>query len=156
MSKEDKGYQPLVIADPEQENAPESGFWTTPDMYYTDPSGVPIPSFSVQEAAKCFFGRTPVWLRWRMRSNNTVDPVTGEVIEGDHPHGYFVLDGEVIEPKRLCDYSDTSNSNARVFTLHDIERMAHALAQDGTIDGTTLSIMVNIVRNVARIYGFIR
>lgn len=117
-------------------------FYLWDDMFQMSPQNQPYPNFSVQETAKTFFGRGPDWLRWRYREAR------------DYPHGYFVLnganaDGEpvqvVLEPKR-------NENDIRYYTLADIERMAHALAQNHAIDGAMLANILEIVLLVARLY----
>lgn len=129
---------PLVIADPELLPSGRR-FWTDDSMFELDKDGRPKPSFAVQEVAKVFFGRGPDWLRWRYRRVER----DGEVIL---PYGYFVLDGVPLETKK-------TPAGARYYSLADIERMAHALAQTGGIDGAQLANTVLLVKTIARIYG---
>lgn len=143
--------EPLVVADPELMVPEGRRFWLDDDMFdKADRNGNPIPSFKVKEVSTMFFGKSPDWLRWRMRPNDkrTKDKVTGEVTvtKGDHPDGFFILDGEPLVFKR-------TGPGARYFTLADIERMAHALAQDGAIDGRTLTLVTRMVVTCARLHG---
>lgn len=117
-------------------------FWTEPEMFPVttkinkfgkEEEVLPEPSFTVQEVAKFFFGKGPDWLRWRARPNKTT-----------HPKGYFVLDGKVLEPSR-------TQAGFRYYTLADVERMAHALAQTGAIDGQALVHAVVMVKHCALI-----
>jgi len=108
-------------------------FFLWDDMFQMTPQGMPLPNFSVQEAAKSFFARSSDWLRWRYREAK------------EFPDGYFVLDGVVLEPKR-------NPKGQRYYTLADIERMAHALAQTGAIDGEMFANIMETVLNVARLY----
>jgi hypothetical protein len=48
------------------------------------------------------------------------------------------------------------NSGFRYFTLADIERMAHALGQIRALNGAEIQTIMIILRNVARLYGFVR
>lgn len=144
--------EPLVIADPELLAPEGKQFWFDDAMFETDRSGMPYPNFKAKEVATIFFGRSVDWLRWRMRPNDrrVVDKETGEskVVPGDHPDGYFVLDGKPLEFKR-------TGPNARYFTLADIEKMAHALAQGGHIDGATLTLVVRMAVTCGRLHGVI-
>jgi hypothetical protein len=142
--------EPLVIASPEL-LAPPRGerFWTYDSMFKPDKNGRLYPHFSVQEVAKFFFGNGPDWLRWRMRPDDKkIKDEQGNVtiIKGKYPDGYFILDGKPMEHKR-------TEAGARYFTLADIERMAHALAQGGHIDGAQLSNIVVLVKTCAKVYG---
>ncbi len=94
----------------------------------------PTPNFAVQETATTFFGRSPDWLRWRYRADDPKPKGT----KPRFPHGYFVLDDEVLEPK-------TTPSGARYYTLADIEKMAYALFDNEVLDATQLSCVLNIV-----------
>lgn len=119
----------------EPQTDPETGrtFFLWDDMFQLSNSGLPYPNFAVQETAKCFFGKGPDWLRWRYRAAS------------DYPDGYFVLDNVILLPKR-------TKKDLRYYTLADIERMAHALAINGAIDGEMLSNILEIVLQVAKLY----
>lgn len=110
--------------------------WDT--MFPKSGSGTPRPSYTVQETAKLFFGKGSDWLRWRYRPDKS----------GSHPHGYFVLNGIELEPKR------TEKGN-RYYTLADIERMAYALVENSAIDGEQLSVVIQLVLLEARLYHVI-
>lgn len=149
--------EPLVLAAPELLMPEGKRFWLDDEMFPLDKKGLPSPHFSVQEVAKFFFGNGPDWMRWRMRPDDKKvkgpdgkylrNPDGSFVIEkGEYPEGYFVLDGKKIEPKR-------TEAGARYFTLADVERMAHALAQGGHIDGAQLTNIVVLVKTVAKVYG---
>ncbi len=107
---------------------PRSGreFFMWDSMFDQNVQGQPLPAYTVQETAKLFFGKGPDWLRWRYRSAT------------HFPKGYFVLDGVILEPKR-------TESDNRYYTLADIERMAHALVENGAIDGTRFSLILQII-----------
>lgn len=117
---------------------PENGLWfyLWDDMFSVDDNGTPKPNFGAQEAAKIFFGKGPDWLRWRYRS------------AANHPDGYFVLGNKILEPKR-------TESNQRYYTLADIERMAHALAQNDAIDGGQVVNAITLALLIARTYGIV-
>lgn len=115
-------YAITAQKDPESDRE----FFMWDHMFAQNESGQPLPAYTVQETAKLFFGKGPDWLRWRYRPAN------------HYPQGYFVLDDIVLEPKR----TETGN---RYYTLADIERMAHALVENGAIDGTKFSIVLQLI-----------
>lgn len=106
-------------------------------MFGEDKHGRLAPNFSVQETAVAFFGHSPDWLRWRYRPDQA--PKTKpKGWKPKHPKGYFVLDGERLEPK-------TTQSGARYYTLADIEKMAYALFDNEVFDGDSLLATLQIV-----------
>lgn len=136
--------EPLVVVDVDLLTPPDRRFWL-------DPETIPdTPTFKVKEVAQIFFGKSVDWLRWRMRPDDkrVTDPRTGKtkVIPGEHPEGFFVLDGVPLEFGRTA-------SNSRYFTLADIERMVHALLQQGSIDGRTANLSMRMVVTCARLHG---
>jgi hypothetical protein len=141
--------EPLIVAAPELLDQTER-FCVDDSMWEPDKNGLPTPHFSVQEVSKVFFGNGPDWLRWRMRPDDKriKNKETGVVTikKGKYPEGYLILDGQKIEPKR-------TDAGARYFTLADVERMAHALAQGGHIDGAQLTNVIVLVKTVAKTYG---
>jgi hypothetical protein len=94
----------------------------------------PVPHYGVAEAAKFFFGKSADWLRWRSKKTE------------QSPNGFFTLDGNPL-PDRRGDF------NFRYYTLADIEKMAHALAQNGAIDGGRLETIITLVKAEAKLYG---
>lgn len=131
------GVNPGKLLGVEPKQDPDTGMWfyLWDDMFPMDPKGRPKPFFGAQETAKLFFGKSADWLRWRYHPSN----------DGLYPHGYFVLNDVILEPKR-------STTGQRYYTLADIERMAHALAQNDAIDGKRVTAIVSIVLWVARLY----
>lgn len=89
------------------------------------------PVFTVSEVAKVFFARSPHWVRWRERK------------------GFFTLDGEDVGGQR-------TDEGARRYNLADIEKMAHALAEKGAINGAQLTNALLLVQTEAKIYGYIQ
>jgi hypothetical protein len=89
------------------------------------------PMFTVSEVAKVFFARSPHWIRWRERKD------------------YFVLDGERVGGQR-------TDEGARRYNLADIEKMAHALAEKGAINGAQLTNALLLVQTEARVWGYIQ
>lgn len=148
----DYNIEPMVVVDREMLIPQGQRFLLEERMFRTDSKGRPIPSLKVSEVSKIFFGQSDDWLRWRMRSDTTfeIDPETGKEIEveGNWPHGFFVLDGKPLVFRR-------TPSNARYFSLADVERMAHALAQQGAISGGKMSHVLTMVKACAEMYGVI-
>jgi hypothetical protein len=136
MALESRTIGQFLGVEPKQD--PESGlsFYLWDDMFPTNETGRPKPSFGAQEAAKIFFGKGADWLRWRYR------PAT------EHPDGYFVLGDKILEPKR-------TESGQRYYTLADIERMAHALAQNDAIDGRQVMSTIAVALFIARVYAIV-
>lgn len=93
------------------------------------------PLFSVTEAGKAFFGRSGHWIRWRERE------------------GALVLDGERVGTGRRAGKS--KQEGYRSYSLSDIEKVAHALAQAHAIDGGQLLHALRVVQAMARIYGYL-
>lgn len=114
-------------------------FWTEPDWFEISTTigsngreieVLPKPNFSVDEVAKVFFGKGPDWLRWR------------------HGRGDFVLDGVIYEPPRTA-------AGHRYYTLADIERLATALTQQGSMDAALLQRISIQVKLIAQTYGLV-
>jgi len=146
--------KPLVIANTDLLNPPSGRFWffdeqfpkDHKDLYEKDDKkGRPIPNYSPGEVAKFFFGKTAQWLRWRYESDAGISKVTGEKLPGRHPNGFFVLDGIPLQPK-------VSPQGQRYYTIADIERMAHALAQNGVINGVELSEIIQMLQLTVKIW----
>lgn len=135
--------QALIITTADLNPPDGRKFWLDDSMFALDDDGMHVPRFSVQEAAKCFFGQSADWLRWRMRG-----PIRGR---NNQAEKYFTLDGELLEFKRLK--GESKSETARYYTLADIEKMGHALAQNGAISGVDLAHIVVMVRACARLYG---
>jgi hypothetical protein len=112
-----------------------------------DGNPVPLPNFTVKETAKMFFARSADWLRWRGRAvHNGHKADDGKPCNDRcHPLGFFVLDDVVIEPRR-------TEAGARFYTLADVERMAHALAQNGALSTEKLIDTIMLIKWEARLY----
>lgn len=122
------------------------------------------PLFSVSEMAKVFFARTAYWVRWL---ENCEYPVSNPKVPdktkpcGMHPLGHskeeaeahkgawrMVLDGELLVPIR-------TESNARKYDLALIEKIAHALASNNTIEISQLRHALAIVHTQAQMNNYI-
>ncbi len=137
-----KQPQPMIVAHPD--HVADRTFVTKeewfPEETRIDASGLtkkvlPVPAYTVAEAAKMFFAKSPDWIRWLAKKTDK------------HPDGFFVLDGVPLVEHR-------TDQNFRYYTLADIERMAHALAQNGAIDGGTLTAVISLVKASCRLYGY--
>lgn len=148
------GGEALILSTSDLTHPEGKRFWLDDDMFPLDAEGMHVPRFSVQEVAKSFFGQSADWLRWRMRSSR---PRNDEA--PSHPDGYFILDGEPMEFKRLKvnpkskKADDPNASTARYYTLADIERMAHALGQQGVFSGQDVAHIVLMVQCCSRLWG---
>jgi len=129
--------EPLVVGSPDLLVPPTGEFWTD------DESTKDGPHYTVGEVAKFFFAKGPDWLRWR---HDPTPPPGKTKADLSHPDGWFILDGERIEPRRR-------STHHRYYTLYDIERMAHALAMNGGIDGATLVKIIRLVKTEAELHG---
>lgn len=92
------------------------------------------PVFTVSEVARFFFARTAHWVRWRER------------------RGFFVLDGEPVGER---DTLPNGKLAARSYNLADVEKMAHALASKGAINGAQLANALLLVKTEAKLWGHI-
>lgn len=145
MARAGTKAQPLIIADPDHFN--DKGFIAKKEWFeekhipQADGSVkvvLPKPNFTVAEVSKVFFAEDPDWLRWRLKKTK------------DNPHGFFVLDGQPVPERRI---QNGSEHGFRYYTLHEIELMAHALAQNGAISGARLETIISIIKNMLRLYG---
>jgi hypothetical protein len=100
-----------------------------------------LMTFSVGEIAKTFFGKSPDWVRWR------------------EAHGYLTLDGEKVGVGRTtpvdANGKKTKTKGQRRYTLADVEKIAHALAEKGAIDSVQLIAALRIIEQIAIMYGII-
>lgn len=88
------------------------------------------PLYSVSEMAKFFFARSSHWVRW-LENNNRL-----------------VLDDEPLVPVR-------TPSNARKYDLALVEKIAHALASNRSIEVGQLRHALTIVKTQAQMFGYI-
>ena len=92
------------------------------------------PVFLVSEMAKFFFARTNHWIRWLEAGGKMMHEVDGEMV----PMG-----------------TRRDKNAGRIYTLSDIEEIAHGLAANGTISGTQLRNTLRILRAQGEMYGYI-
>lgn len=106
-------------------------FWVTDEMVMTSKSrtGKVKPTFSIAVLARVFFAKSSDWVRYM----DTRDE------EG------FYLDGELLTPTR-------SEAGSRIYTLADVEKMAHALLQNSRIDLMHFAATIQIIKSMAYLY----
>lgn len=93
------------------------------------------PLFTVSEMAKVFFARTNHWIRWLEQNDKLML---------DRP------DGERVEVGLR-----RNDKKGRVYTLSDIEEIAHALAQNGAITGSQLRLTLLLVKVQAQMNQYL-
>lgn len=106
----------------------EGQFFTT-DAMYNPRTGE--PGYTIHEVARFFFGRSRIWLQKHVWG------------------GHLVLDGEPVKIPR-----EEGNDYLR-WRLVDIERTAHALAQNGYLKVEHLQRVIGIVLLVAQNYHYL-
>lgn len=99
------------------------------------------PTFSIGEVTK-MLGQKTHWLRWREKRL-----ATGEGIQVGTRREIEIED-EGGEP-------DPHLVGARQYTLSDMEKLAHLLAERGHIDGATAGNLLSIVYFIARNVGYL-
>lgn len=97
-------------------------------LMFADIDTTVLPTFSVKEVAKTFYGMTDHWLR--MREKN------------------LTYNGEPIEVRR-------SESSFRVYDLGTIERLTHALVQNHRISGQTAVHALTALNAIGKIHGYL-
>lgn len=88
------------------------------------------PVYNISEVGKFFFAKGPVWMRLREKA------------------GALTLDGVPLVPKR-------TEKGHRYYTLPDVEKMAHALAQNGVLSGEQLVTVLTVIRDQSKLWGYI-
>lgn len=102
-----------------------------PDRLILEGVDTSKPTLSISEVTKMFFGRSSHWGRWVDRE------------------GYLILDGEYVGGTR------SEKSNARVYTLSDVEKMIHALGVHRVLNGEQVVHALTVVVGMARVWRFI-
>lgn len=129
--------QIVIPAMPGSVQPPGRRFWITDEMAPGDRAGAPKPWFSTHTVATVFLGRSPAWLRVRMRKSE------------EYPQSMLVLDGKPIDIHR-------SSSDDRQFSLADIERTVHALYLLGDITEERFAGAIMMVLWCARQHGLFK
>lgn len=97
------------------------------------------PFYSVHEVAKVFFAMSSSWLRLKLNPDE------------DHPETWFVgRDGKRLKFWRR---NPEKPDSARLFTLADIEPMAHSLYEFSSISRTRLAQVLRLVQVEADLFG---
>lgn len=104
-------------------------YWLYEEMLPQDRNHRVKPTFKITEVAKVFFFRSADWLRWLDRLDKE-EPV-------------FELDGNPLTIQR------TEKGGSRIYTLVDVERLAHALLQHAKIDGSQFELAIGILLRMA-------
>lgn len=142
---------------------------TTPSVVYTDPrlvdpngdrrwmldeamipqdkEGMPFPYFRTRHVAAFFFGRKNSWLYFMFapRKFSGYDEQGHEIRE--RITSLMVLDGEELVFR--------TDKQGRFYSLADIERMTHSLAQQRRIDGATAQRALLMVKTCAQQAGIL-
>lgn len=115
------------------------------------------PVFTVSEMAKFFFDRTNHWVRWLESMPETEeDPKKpGKMIAIPDTKGvpFWFTDPTTGERRKVG--QRRNEKAARLYTLSDVEEVAHALAQNGHISGTQLRQTLLLVQVSAEMRGFL-
>lgn len=121
---------PIIVVAEEKEL--DRHYWIREEFLPLDKNKNFRPTFRQGEVAKFFFGRRIDWLRKKIKE-----------AEQD---GVLMLDGQPFNIRR-------SKGGQRVFSLAEVEYLAHALAQANAISGPFLQRTVMAVRQCAILYG---
>jgi hypothetical protein len=88
----------------------------------------PGPMFVVSDIGKIFFNRGPHWVRWREK------------------RGHLIWEGKQVGHRV---------KQVRMYDLADVEKMTHALASNGAIDGTQAVRALLVVQAIANVWGYL-
>lgn len=114
------------------------------------------PKFTVSEMAKLFFARSNHWVRWlESMPEMEEDPESGKMVAVPDTKGvpFWFTDPKTGERRKVG--QRRNEKAARIYTLGDIEEVAHALAQNGHISGTQLRQTLLLVQVSAEMRGFL-
>lgn len=124
-----------------------------------DTSGGPL--YSISEMAQFFFARSSHWVRWleschystgkgKEKKECGIRPSAHTKKQREeHQHTWkFMLDGNLLEAQR-------TSSGARKYDLALVEKIAHALASNGTIEVNQLRQALLIVKIQAEMHGYL-
>jgi hypothetical protein len=122
------------------------------------------PIFTVSEMAKFFFARSNHWIRWLEGCEFEYPPASGTgkgvkcsiqpkdhdpELRDAHCHTWkLMLDGRLVGTRR-------NEKSARIYTLSDVEEIAHALAQSGSITGTQLRNTITVIKTQAEMFEYL-
>lgn len=106
-------------------------YWLEESMLPQDRLGGVKPTFKIGEVAKVFFARSPDWLRW-LGSRKDADP-----------------DSMVLDVRR-------TDAGSRIYTLVDVERIAHTLLEHEKINAWQFTYAISTVCAMALQYGILK
>lgn len=141
--------QPVVYSDPRLIDPDGDRRWMLEEeMIPTDKAGMPIPMLRTKQVAGIFFGRKPSWMYFLFnpRTFRGYDG-EGKEIRQNVGHSYFLLDGQPMTFRE--------DRHGRYYSLADVERIVHALIQQGRIDGATANRALLIVKTSAQQAGIL-
>lgn len=103
-----------------------------------------VPTYSVHEVAKTFFGMSSSWVRLKLNPDE------------NHPNTWFTHEnGDRIEFRRRTPKTTGKTDPARLFLLSDIEPMARSLFRFAAIDGRRLALILKVVKAEADLFGLL-
>lgn len=121
-------WQPTIVIG---DAAIDPNKWLFPHQFEpTKPGSMVRPTFSVAEVAKFFFARSAAWMRSSERKA-TLDDVP------------------------LTEFFGRGVGERREYTLYDIERVAHGLAQSGLISGERLRLALRLLQLEAQCWRYL-
>jgi hypothetical protein len=121
-------WQPTIVIG---DAAIDPDKWLFPRQFEPIKPGSTVrPTFTVTEVAKFFFARSSAWLRNNERKA-TLDDVP------------------------LTEYLGRGVGERREYTLYDIERVAHGLAQCGLISGERLRLALRLLQLEAHCWRYL-
>lgn len=149
MNEQGYGDQPLIVAN-KNLDLPEGQRWILEEeMIDTDSKGMPIPMLRVGTVTTVFFGRKSNWFYYLTAPREIKGYDENKTaIRGRSESNWLTLDGEPLEFRR-------DEGNNRYLSLADVERLAHAVAQNRRIDGAELQRVLLMVKTCAQQYGII-
>lgn len=134
-----------------------------------DTSTKPGSLYTVGEVARVFFGLSAHWLRWRERQGLFVlgggDPSCRHqrrLAESKRVGRHVVSQERTIDPDtNLCSLcggralGTRNRRDERLYTLSDVEQIAHVLAAAGHLDGERLRNTLVLLEIEARVWGYV-
>lgn len=109
------------------------------------------PHFTVSEMANFFFGKSNHWVRWLEGIAEIGED--GKKKKDAKGVPFWFTDPQTGERRKVG--QGRNDKSARVYTLTDVEEVAHALAQNGRISGTQLRQTLLLVQVSAEMRDFL-
>jgi hypothetical protein len=121
-------WQPTIVIG---DAAIDPDKWLFPRQFEpAKPGSMVRPTFTVTEVAKLFFARSSAWMRNNERK-------------------------ATLDEQPLVEFLGRGAGERREYTLYDIERIAHAFAQGGIINGERLRIALRLLQLEALLWRYI-